>query len=105
MSGHTRDSVTIYLRPYANVPPYQIDNCAKWLIQLGHFPNFHTAHSWIMRLYNYSPWKFKTLMSNYYAAHFDGHMRIKQGVTKYEAINRYQTGYVNSYGEEPHMYM
>jgi len=100
MSGHRRNADTIYLRPQENTQEYQIVNAAKWLVRLGHFKSVHAAHTYMHKLEYTQPWRFKAMMSSYYAAHFRGHV-----FQKFIDINDYRTGGQNTYGDEPHMYM
>ena len=100
MSGYRHNADTIYLRPVDNTQEYQIVNAAKWLVRLGHFKTVKIAHGYIHQLEYEKPWRFKTLMSNYYATHFRGHVFKKPS-----KIDDYTTGSPNTYGDEPHMYM
>jgi hypothetical protein len=99
MSGLRSNSITLYLRPTENQQPYQLNNCAEWLVVLGYFNNFINARRYIAHLeYNY-PWKFKAVMSNYYDA-----VDYKQNMTHKKNVNSYQTMSDKYYGDEPHMY-
>jgi len=104
MSGHRNNSIALYLRPIDSIPPYQIDNCAKWLVATGQIKGLYQARVWINTLQYKQPWRFKTLMSNYYAIIFDGHIFNKPHENKYTEVNEYTTSNNNSYGNEPHMY-
>lgn len=97
---HQQDiSIKLYLRPIENIKPYQIDNCAKWMFKLGYFSSLNESRYWIKNLEYQSPWKFKTLMSNYFLSMY----QTKPNINKYTAVNNYVTSNINSYGE-PHMY-
>ena len=100
MSGYRNNEVALYLRPISNQQEYQLNNAAKWLVKRNRFRSVREARMYIHYLEYERPWQYKTLMSNYYAAHNMGHKFMKT-----ININEYTTGNMNVYGDEPHMYM
>jgi hypothetical protein len=105
MSGYLNNSISIYLRSIANIPSYQIDNCAKWLVYSNQIHNLHHARMWINNLRNYHPWRFKYVMSNYYSTKPNSYIYSDLHDNKYTTVNNYVTSDNNAYGNEPHMYM
>ena len=99
MSGYRVNELTLYLRPIENQPPYQIHNCANWLVKKRYAKNFTIARLWLDKLLVSDVWRFKSLMSAYYA---DTDYKSKE--LEFKDVNSYRTSKSNIYGDELHMY-
>lgn len=99
MSGLSPNSLTLYLRPLAAIPPYQVNNCARWLLMNGMFRNYRDARMWLNGLEQNQPWRFKSIMSSYYDS-----TDYKQDYIDKRDVNKYRSTNTKSYGEDPHMW-
>lgn len=100
MSNYHLNEIITYLRPIEFQKPYQIKNCAKWLVKKGYAKNMLHADRFLYNLQNHDVWRFKSIMSAFYA---DTERQFK--LHKGRKANYYQTSNVNTYGEDLHMYM
>ncbi len=99
MSHLPPNSLSLYLRPLAHIEPYQINNCATWLVLKGKFPDYHSARAYLDHLENHNSSEFKNLMSYFFEQTDTKHVMI----SPFKNVNRYQsTRQKGSYGE-PHM--
>jgi hypothetical protein len=104
MSGYRNNNISIYLRSIDNIPSYQIDNCAKWLVHSNQIQTLYHSRIWLNNLRNHHPWQFKNIMSAYYTTKPNAYMYNNLYDNKYTSVNNYVTSDNNSYGNEPHMY-
>ena len=100
MSGYRVNELTLYLRPIENQPPYQIHNCAVWLARKGYAKNPINARIWLDKLQESNIWRFKSIMSAYYAD-----TDYKPIDFEFKDVNQYRTSKLNTYGDDLHMYM
>lgn len=95
------ESMCLYLKPFFNQKPVDEYGCASWLVLNGIFKNVSQAMHYLHKLSYNDPWKYKSLMSDYY-------MKLEKAMdTKYETSkkpNKYRNSYKQFYGEELHMY-
>jgi hypothetical protein len=99
MSGLRPNSVTLYLRPIENIPPYRVRECAQWLVNHRKFPTVDIAHRWLLLMEDQDPWKYKAILANY----FDAVDYTPSYVDDTKNVNDYRSSNTNYYGEEPHM--
>ena len=99
MSGLSLNSLTLYLRPTEALQPYQINNCARWLVEQGKFAEYHQARNWLFVMEETQPFRFKAVMSKYYEA-----TEYTQDYKSKRDVNQYQSTKNNSYGEDSHMW-
>jgi hypothetical protein len=99
MSGVTRMSTTLWLRPTSAIQPYHGTACANWLVSQGTFSNYHQARMWLLALEENDAFQYKTIMSKYFDA-IEYHADYKSK----RDVNKYHTGYSEGYGEEQHMW-
>jgi len=93
------NALALYLRPLEDQQPYILDQVAQWLVDKKDFPNFKLARQYLFYLEEKYPWRFKTILSNYYEA-----TDIYKNFMVYKSVDDYQTSHTNAYGEEPHMW-
>jgi hypothetical protein len=100
MSRYQPNSITLYLQPINNQQPYQINNCANWLVGIGYFKTFINARNYLSVIERVKPWIFRNIMSKYYDV-----TEYKYPIMNTININTYRTSKYNHYGDEPHMYI
>jgi len=98
MSGLMRNSLTLYLRPIENIPPYRVNDCAIWMVSHGKFKTFIDAKKWLLIMEEQKPWIYKAIMANYFDA-----VDYKPSVIDHRDVNKYKSSISNSYGEDAHM--
>ncbi len=97
-STYRPNSITLYLRPIANIQPYQIYNCAIWLVLTKRFKCVQSARKWLLELEMYKIWEFKAIMSAYFE-----YMERSAQFSIYD-VNTYRSSPIPTYGEDPNMY-
>ena len=106
MSGYRANELTLYLRPIDTQPPYQINNCAIWMVKNKYAANKAIADKQLAYLYKHNIWRYKSLLSAYYmdtdeAIHdYSTH----KDVNKYATSSLKENDKANRYGDELHMY-
>ncbi len=101
MSGHAKNSLTLYLRPMAAIQPYIVNACAEWLTAQGKFPDSLKAAQWLRFLEKHYPFRFKAIISQYHEI-YDYHQKI-YGVNQIGMDYRSSEG-DGPYGTDAHMY-
>lgn len=97
--SYSRNGLTLYLRPMAEIPAYQVNNCAKWLVSMGQFKNFLEAKIWLISQEQNAPWNFRAIMSEYFDVNdYQSDFKSKRDVNKYRSTKS------NYYGDEAHMW-
>ncbi len=104
MSGLVPNSLTLYLRPVEYIPPFQVENCAAWLlkhktINNRKFRSVVEAKLWLINVEENDPYLYKAIFSEFYE-----HTDYKSNVLSGRNVNKYQTSTYNSYGDEAHMW-
>jgi hypothetical protein len=99
MSGLIPNSLTLYLRPVEYIPPFQVNNCARWMVAHNKFSTFLHAKKWLLVMEETKPWIYKAVMANYFDA-----TDYKPSVNSNRDVNQYRSTNSNSYGEEWHMW-
>ena len=87
----------IYSRPVEYQTEFQIDQCAKWLVKQRRIKNYPNSRAYLKLLQYNHPWKFKSIMYEYYS------VLNPQPSLKKRSINTYHTDVPNIYDGEPHM--
>lgn len=97
--SYTKNSLTLYMRPMASIPPYQVNNCAKWLVQRGQFKDFLQAKLWLINQEQTEPWNYRAILAEYFdATDYQSDYKSKRDVNKYRSTQS------NYYGEDAHMW-
>jgi hypothetical protein len=99
MSGLIKNEITLYLKPISSLQPYQINDCARWLVSLKRFEDYHSARLWLNYLEQHHVWRFKAIMADYFNA-----TDYAQDFIDKRDVNAYRSSASNSYGDEPHMW-
>ena len=97
--SYTKNSITLYLRPQAAIPAYQVNNCATWLVKRGDFKTYLDAKMWLVNQEQNSPWNYRAIMSEYFEAN-----DYQSDYKSHRDVNKYRSSASNYYGEEPHMW-
>lgn len=99
MSNYARNSLSLFARPDTS-QPYQIVNCAMWLVRLGKFENLTNAYNVLIDMQLHAPNKFKLIMSDYHDA---VDYKSPDTYQSNKRVNEYRSPQP-AYGEDPHMY-
>lgn len=99
MSGLRPNSLTLYLRPQAEIQPYREHDCARWLVERKKFRDVLTAKLWLTNMAESNPWIYRAVLSEYFEA-----TDYKQDYHSKRDVNKYRSTTSNYYGEELHMW-
>lgn len=97
--SYSLNSLTLYLRPHAAIPPYRVNDCANWLVKQGQFKTYYEAKLWLIKEEQDNPWNYKAVMSQYFDA-----TDYQSDYKSHRDVNKYRSTKSNYYGEDPHMW-
>jgi hypothetical protein len=101
MSQFEKNELAIFLRPAVAIPPYQVNNCARWLVSEKKFQTYDQARTWLNLQETTNSDNFKYIMGQFYIA---DNTRSNYTTTPEKNVNDYHTSKNNGYGEEAHMW-
>lgn len=81
------------------IPPYQVSNCAHWLVSNGKFRDHATAMVWLQHKERFDAFRYKAVLAAYFEA-----TDYKQDYMDHRDVNKYRSSISNSYGEDSHMW-
>jgi hypothetical protein len=99
MSGLVPNSITLYLRPTDAIQPYNVRQCAIWLVKKKVFTDVNKAISWLLFAEENDAFQYKAVMSKYFEE-TDYRVEFHRG----RDVNKYRSSSSNYYGDEPHMW-